>query len=309
MSPLERRCRLVLRAYPAGYRLERGDEIIATLLEATPHGRRRPLARDAWALIMGGLHARAAHNRRFSTAVNLRHAVLAGVSIYLGLTVVSYLSEFDAGLATRVPPMGPAGWPALLAGLLTAAVVVLAWLARRPLVTGAAAAAAAAASYVSLGVYPSDTTPAWASSESIDLYAREDTVAFVVLLVCLAAAAVLAGGIERPSPAWLRLTGVVVAAMILEGFTNPGQYDLWYVAPGLQLCVVVAVAWGAIDARPLVAAATYLLLLWVPRMLSPFNGAGVHWSFSPAVLASAAIATLAVWWLRRQSLRPGQPVQ
>ena len=30
MSPLERRCRLLMRAYPAGYRRERGDEIIAT---------------------------------------------------------------------------------------------------------------------------------------------------------------------------------------------------------------------------------------------------------------------------------------
>jgi hypothetical protein len=44
MSPLERRCMLLMRAYPAGYRRERGDEIIATLLEATPQGRGRPLA-------------------------------------------------------------------------------------------------------------------------------------------------------------------------------------------------------------------------------------------------------------------------
>ena len=32
MSALERRCRLLLRAYPAEYRLNRGEEIIGTAL-------------------------------------------------------------------------------------------------------------------------------------------------------------------------------------------------------------------------------------------------------------------------------------
>jgi hypothetical protein len=39
---LERRARWLLRAYPAAYRADRGEEIIGTLLEAVPPGRDWP---------------------------------------------------------------------------------------------------------------------------------------------------------------------------------------------------------------------------------------------------------------------------
>jgi hypothetical protein len=51
MSRLERRCELLLRAYPATYRKARGEEIIGTLLEATPPERSWPLLRDIRGLI------------------------------------------------------------------------------------------------------------------------------------------------------------------------------------------------------------------------------------------------------------------
>jgi hypothetical protein len=44
MSKLERRCRLLLTAYPAEYRRERGEEILGTLLETTLLGRNWPRA-------------------------------------------------------------------------------------------------------------------------------------------------------------------------------------------------------------------------------------------------------------------------
>jgi hypothetical protein len=55
---LERRCRWLLLAYPAWYRRERGEEMLDTLLEASPPGRRWPCVRDARALITGGLRVR-----------------------------------------------------------------------------------------------------------------------------------------------------------------------------------------------------------------------------------------------------------
>ena len=58
MSSLERRCRRLLRAYPAWYRRERGEEMLGTLLEASPPGRRWPSFRDTRALITGGLRVR-----------------------------------------------------------------------------------------------------------------------------------------------------------------------------------------------------------------------------------------------------------
>ena len=58
MTPLERRCRWLLRAYPAWYRRRRGEEMLGTLLEASPPGRRWPSVRDTGALVLGGLRVR-----------------------------------------------------------------------------------------------------------------------------------------------------------------------------------------------------------------------------------------------------------
>ena len=58
MSALERHCRWLLLAYPAWYRRERSGEMLGTLLEASPPGRRWPTFRDTRALITGGLRVR-----------------------------------------------------------------------------------------------------------------------------------------------------------------------------------------------------------------------------------------------------------
>jgi hypothetical protein len=93
VSAVERRSRLLLRAYPAAYRRERGEEIIGMLLEATPADRTWPPARDARALIVGGLLARAAQNRTRTTAASLRIAVLLGVALFLGRWTAAYLGS------------------------------------------------------------------------------------------------------------------------------------------------------------------------------------------------------------------------
>ena len=64
MTALERRCRWLLRAYPAWYLRERGEEILTTMLEASPPGRSWPAPRDARALVMGGLRVRAWGHQR-----------------------------------------------------------------------------------------------------------------------------------------------------------------------------------------------------------------------------------------------------
>jgi hypothetical protein len=58
VTPLERRCRLLLRAYPGWYRRERAEEMLGTLLEASPAHHRWPSFRDARGLIIGGLRVR-----------------------------------------------------------------------------------------------------------------------------------------------------------------------------------------------------------------------------------------------------------
>lgn len=58
MTPLERRYGWLLHAYPGWYRRERAGEMLGTLLEASPPGRRWPSLRDARALVIGGLRIR-----------------------------------------------------------------------------------------------------------------------------------------------------------------------------------------------------------------------------------------------------------
>ena len=132
MSPLERRCRLLLRAYPAAYRRDRGDESLGKLLEVTPAGRSWPRARDARSLTFAGLRERAAHNSRLTTAANVRTAALIGVAAYLTFSIAGYLSvlivsELETGRAELSPaPAGEIGVASLLA-----VTVVLAWVSRR----------------------------------------------------------------------------------------------------------------------------------------------------------------------------------
>jgi hypothetical protein len=58
VTPLERRCRWLLHAYPAWYRRARAGEMLGTLLEASGPGQSWPSLRDARALVTGGLRAR-----------------------------------------------------------------------------------------------------------------------------------------------------------------------------------------------------------------------------------------------------------
>jgi hypothetical protein len=146
MSKLERRCRLLLIAYPAEYRRERGEEIIGTLLETTPRGRGWPHARDVRALIIGGLRARAAANRRLSTAADIRLAVLLGIAIWLYMLAAAFLWDFATSSAVfdTAHDTAASGWRELLAGLLIAAAATCAWRGRRRLLFAWAPAAAAA---------------------------------------------------------------------------------------------------------------------------------------------------------------------
>jgi hypothetical protein len=58
VTPLERRCRWLLLTYPAWYRRRRVEEMLGTLLEASPPGQGWPSFRDTRALITGGLRVR-----------------------------------------------------------------------------------------------------------------------------------------------------------------------------------------------------------------------------------------------------------
>ena len=279
VTSLERRSRWLLRAYPAEYRRERGEEIIATLLEAAPAGLARPRLRDARALVTGGLKARAAQNRHRTTAANLRIAVLAGVALFLAFWVARYLSSVAGPSAWHA-------WPAALTGLLIAAAILLAWTTPRVIALTGALAAAAAVSYFAL--------------------ARGHLVGpAVIQLVCLAGLVALIPRTGRPSRRWLWLVGLI-AALVLLASVAPGSAELssfFRLAPGPVVLVITlaTVAWIAVDARPAIAFITYFVLSLVQSGADNISIAGYNSAQLPLLVITAAIAALAVWLLRRQS--------
>jgi hypothetical protein len=281
MTTLERRCGLLLRAYPAGYRQERGEEIVSTLLEATPAGRSWPLARDLRSLAIGGLHARAAVNQQRTTAANLRVAMLIGVSAYLASTAANDAS-FAAELLTQRHGAGRlAGLPLLVMGTLLGLAVTVAWVSsRRPVRLAAVMAAAIAVLLPGQWRFGFE----WPVTE----------------LACLTALVLFAGRDERPGRGWLWPVALVVAWMSVAYFL-PGSWTLWIIwLP--EAVGVLSLLWVVIDARPAVAVAVFTLAAWLlPGVANLANGPDIAAALH--LLIVSAVALLAVWRLRRQSGR------
>jgi hypothetical protein len=278
-NPIEQRSRWLLRAYPAAYRRDRGDEIIATLLEATPDGRAWPRLRDARALAVGGLKARAAQNRQRSIATNLRVAVMVGLTLYYSLWVSTSIVGVITGLAS---------WRAVLSGVLITLTVLLAWSGSR------------------LGVL----LAALAGSVVIIVFGRSGTSVepFLVEALGLVGLAVLTRRGVRPSWRWLWLPGVIIATSALV--ETAGAF-LWlsyalsqFALLPILVFAVAALAWMIIDARLIVGVLTFLaaMALQVAASELSYGGAGLSWLPFPLIIAALLVSSM--WVLRRQSARP-----
>jgi hypothetical protein len=246
-SKLERRARALLRAYPAEYRYGRAEEIIGTLLEAAPPGRSLPAAREAWSLIAGGRHARAARNRRPGAKANLRLALLLGMSIYLsaefGLALVGVVLGFFPGDGTF--------WLTDTQLALGLAAALAPWLGSRAATTALAIPAGALVAYVDLrGNHNSATIMSLAE-----------------LLIVMAALAALSGGPVRLPRSWLWLPGAFPLALVagrllsLLHVLGPGPDLLSYLElSALVLLAVVVICWLVTDPRPAFALCLAVLL-------------------------------------------------
>jgi len=256
-SKLERRARALLRAYPAEYRHGRAEEIIGTLLEAAPPGRSFPTAREAWSLIAGGRHARAARNCRPGVKANLRLALLLGISIYL---------SFDFGLTLAATvlgflPGGGASWLTIAGAALGLAVTLAPWLGSRPVTTALAIPAGALTAY----------------GELRQTHGSETTISVAELLLVLAALAALSGGPVRLPRSWLWLPGAFPLALVagpllsLLHVLGPGPDLQGYLELGaLVLLAVVVICWLVTDARPAFALCLAVLLGGVMLTLPDF---------------------------------------
>jgi hypothetical protein len=283
MRPLERRGRWLLRAYPAWYRRERGDEMVATLLEASAPGRRWPSARDTRALLIGGLRVRAAQNRRLTTAASLRLAAQLGAALaLLWLIAINLTSDLLSWAHVYVPNASTGHWFAY--GVLALAAVAAAWFAPRLVVAALALAAAAAWEF-------------WA--------VRVIAILPAGLLIILA---VLVCRGERMPRSWLWLAGGLFTVDLLQGFTPaPLLYFLYQplvFVPWIILGVVVV--WAAVDARPAMAVAVYLACIYPGSILLTYAAYGgwpaVLWQWYLPQAGVAVLAAGSVWRLRRQAV-------
>jgi hypothetical protein len=228
MTALERRYRRLLRAYPAGYRAGRAEEMVGTLLETAPPDRNWPSWREAGALLRGGLRARALENHRLPLRANLRLSILLGLAMTLSYETVSR-GAFAVQFSVYA---GRAGIELTVAVALTLAAIGVVWFAPRKIAVPALAAAAAAALFE-----PTDFRVIVAAQ-------------FVVL------AAVVALGPQRPPRSWLWWVSVLPAwsllALLGDAFPVVGAVT------GLVLpaFAIAAVLWIVIDARVVLGLAT-----------------------------------------------------
>ncbi len=272
-TTLARRYRLLLRAYPAGYRARRGDELVGTLLDAAPPGRTWPSVADVVDLAHWGARERLRRPLAAGAHEGLRLAApyalgLAGTLALFALLVI------EPGHRTAAP-VAYAGW---LAALLTHALG-----ARRALRRVTAGAMALTVAPVVLAVLPGiQRPPLW-----------------VLSALLLLGAAHLAGTADatappEPTERLLVSAGALVAAALtrvaLTAWRPPGN-EISYFQPGLYLiglvfgAVVLGLGAAALaaarrrePARPWLWAA---LLIALPGSWLGPAPLGTRWSTAP----------------------------
>jgi FtsH-binding integral membrane protein len=290
MSRLEHRCRRMLRAYPQAYQADRGEEILGTLLDATPAGRSWPPARDAWSVITGGLHVRAARNRQLPLATNLRLAALLAASLWHGLAVGGFLFTVvfpdSLDLGPRHAPLPALGVIlfATACALGACLAIASAWFWRRS-VTITLALAVAAASALGLTL----------------IHSQGDLLIDLRLIGPPLALAALATGKDRPPRTWLWLPGLWLTAAALQvvlsaNWWSEPDYPLYI---GFFIILGITVLWLVVDARPAIAVGLCFELTYLTNILlgpvapshTPDAGASRTLALIAAALAGAAIRT------------------
>jgi hypothetical protein len=272
MSPLERRYRRLLRAYPAQYRSERADEMLGTLLDTAAPGQRRPSARESAGLIAGGVRARAARNAGLPALASLRLAAMLACATFLGILLATTAGHLSSGV--RPPEQAKHEWIAI-GGLFAATILI--WFARRELAVVALLAASVP------GLFWHSLTP-WLAGA-------------VVVLAGLTALRT-----ERPPWAWL-LWFCLPPAFFLRDMV-PGLTGMQVSLPAVGLAFAIIalfvlgpLVWAVTDARPAFALA---ILLAFYAVISVRGGFVDGWSVICLALSVLAALPLLLRIARRR---------
>jgi hypothetical protein len=274
---LRRRYERLLFTYPTDYRAAHGEEILSTLLEAARPTQRWPSWRESTSLLLGGLRLRARQAAKQSPTR------LWTDGLHLGVLLI-VLVNLGHALQMQFPL-----WIALVA---VGALAVLRGWGRTAL-----AATAIAGLAVARPLLPQVGLPWWLPGYG-DWSAVGRYVWPAVVLAVLAWPGVAR---LRPRSWWWLLLPAAQAALALA--EQPWSLVKAGAEMGLLLAVLV-VAVGALDPRPAIAAAVYLVpgLLYAAESIAkgaPSTLALGYWMVL-AVLTATLAAT--AWRIRRQQL-------
>jgi hypothetical protein len=275
---LRRRYQRLLVSYPTDYRAAHGEEILSTLLEAARPTQRFPSWREATSLLLGGLRMRARQAAKESPTR------LWTDGLHLGVLLVVLVNLGGA------MEMGPAPWIALLA---VGALAVLRGWGRTALAATAIAAPAVARPLLPHTIGLPWWLPGYGDWAAVGRYAWP-----AVVLAVLAWPGV--GRLRARSWWWLLLPAAQAALPLVE---PPWSLIKAGAEVGLLLAVLV-VAVGALDPRPAIAAAVYLVpgLLYAAENIvegAPSTRALAYWMVLAVLTATLAAAA---WRIRRQQL-------
>ncbi|MBV1854632.1 hypothetical protein [Catellatospora tritici] len=254
---LERRYRLLLRAYPRWWRAARGPELLATLLDTAPPGARRPSLADTTDLLRNGVRCRlglstdAGLDEGLGAAAPVALALAAGLSAFLWWRVEP--SPLGGGTPGAHGTLGPLAY---LAWLVALGVTILA-----PARTARAAIGGAIGATLALPPLATLTAP-----DRPPLWVLGALLCFGLLSLPIA------GRLDRPGGGELRvglaLGAVAVAAgadAVARAWPGPVSAAHSYYQPTIaQVGVVVA------------ATVAVLALLSLPRHRVPWRQPHAH---------------------------------
>jgi hypothetical protein len=275
---LRHRYERLLFTYPSGYRAAHGDEILSTLLEAARPTQRFPSWRESTSLLLGGLRLRA----RQAAKESPRRLWTDG--LHLGVLLV-VLVNLGHALQMQSPL-----WIALLA---VGGLAVLRGWGRTALAATAIAALAVARPLLPPHLGLPWWLPGYGDWSAVGRYGWP-----AVVLAVLAWPGV--GRLRPRSWWWLLLPAAQAALPLVE---PPWSLIKAGAEVGLLLAVLV-VAVGALDPRPAIAAAVYLVpgLLYAAERIA--DGAPSTRALAYGMVLAVLTATLAAaaWRIRRQQL-------
>lgn len=251
MSPdvLEKRYRMLLRAYPASYRRERTDELLDTLIGDEPTSRRWPTVRQAASLIRGALRVHGGSTAPRPTAVLLWQGIHLGAMAVLALGALIGLDDLVeafqyGGFSDPLAVLRDQGIHVVMVGAALVALVAGRIRAAAVLVVAAAAVPTVISQYLFLNGLPQWWAP---------------VVATPLIMVCL----------RRPAdvPLVPRANAVLVTAGILALHLIPAggfrmvDTSTRIVAATVVIAGAAAFLWVATaDQRLLIAVVPTLLL-------------------------------------------------